>query len=65
MSKREKNPRLNLPPRLDSDDLPNMVIDRQGIVKWFDQSKGFGLIQADLDGDVFVHYREIDQPGFR
>ena len=35
-----------------------------GIVKWFDNSKGYGFIQHN-DGDVFVHYTAIEMQGFR
>ena len=36
-----------------------------GTVKWFNESKGFGFIQRDNGGDVFVHYRSISGTGFR
>jgi CspA family cold shock protein len=37
-----------------------------GTVKWFNAEKGFGFIAQDGDdGDVFVHYSEIEGRGFR
>lgn len=37
----------------------------QGIVKWFNYSKGFGFITRDQGDDVFVHYRSIRGNGRR
>lgn len=36
-----------------------------GTVKWFNNSKGYGFIQREQGGDVFVHFRAIRGDGYR
>jgi CspA family cold shock protein len=37
----------------------------EGRVKWFNEKKGFGFIERDEGGDVFVHFSGIAGQGFR
>jgi cold shock protein len=42
------------------------VLMPTGIVKWFNESKGFGFIAPDEGGpDLFAHFSDIQSSGFR
>jgi CspA family cold shock protein len=36
-----------------------------GVVKWFNDSKGFGFIEQENGDDVFVHFSTIQGDGFK
>jgi CspA family cold shock protein len=36
-----------------------------GIVKWFNDAKGYGFIQTEAGNDVFVHFSAISGAGYR
>ena len=36
-----------------------------GVVKWFDEKKGYGFIEQEDGPDVFVHHSGINGSGFK
>ncbi len=42
-----------------------MAERKQGTVKWFNSTKGFGFIQQEGGDDVFVHFQSIVGDGYK
>ncbi|MCH7974011.1 MAG: cold-shock protein [Bacteroidetes bacterium] len=42
-----------------------MAERKQGTVKWFNSSKGYGFIQQENGEDVFVHFQSITGDGYK
>lgn len=34
----------------------------EGKVKWYNEAKGFGFIETEDSGDIFVHRTSLDSP---
>ena len=48
------------------------VVDRRehverlkGVVKWFNNAKGYGFLGRDDGPDVFIHYSSISSDGYK
>jgi CspA family cold shock protein len=37
----------------------------EGTVKWFSNEKGYGFIEREEGDDVFVHFSQIKQDGYK
>jgi CspA family cold shock protein len=42
-----------------------MAERKEGTVKWFNNSKGYGFIQQQDGEDLFVHFKSIVADGFK
>ena len=38
---------------------------KTGTVKWFDSKKGYGFIEVEGSDDIFVHFSEIQEEGYK
>ncbi len=42
-----------------------MAERKEGTVKWFNSSKGYGFIEQENGNDVFVHFQSIIGDGYK
>ncbi len=42
-----------------------MAERKEGTVKWFNSSKGYGFIEQENGDDVFVHFQSIIADGYK
>ncbi|MDE7315371.1 MAG: cold-shock protein [Mucispirillum sp.] len=40
-------------------------MSQRGVVKWFNNSKGYGFLTDENGADVFVHFSAIQSDGFK
>ena len=38
---------------------------KTGTVKWFDSKKGYGFIELEGNDDIFVHFSDIEEEGYK
>jgi CspA family cold shock protein len=38
---------------------------KTGVIKWFNDEKGFGFISVEGENDVFVHFSAISGDGYK
>lgn len=52
-------------PNLYKASLKGVLSMATGKVKWFNASKGYGFIEQESGEDVFVHFSQIQEDGFK